>query len=725
MQSSLIGRSLGNFRILRLIGSGGMAQVYYGEDTKLNRPVAIKIIDERYRDLPVYTETFLREARTVASWRHENIVQIYYADDDNGLYYFVMEYINGMDLATLMEQYGQEGELLPHDDVIHVGRAIARALDYAHQRNVVHRDVKPANVLVSRDGRVVLTDFGLAAEIESASSGSGLIGTAHYIAPEQARRATDATPRSDVYSFGVILYEMLTGVVPFDDPSPAKVALQHINLQPPPPQKINPNLSSSVETVLLKALEKKPENRYATATLLMDALEEALAFSVQHAAEIPELPPMPAGIKPPANVKRVSRKALLERVITQLEIRTSSQATIPLSSLPISDKSALSNDTGPSREAIQQAIEYLQKRVPPPESASEQTRTKLQSILEHQTEPLKTPEIREPTTPLPGPALPPMPPASDSNTSPYVPVKRPPSPPVAETSRPRPKTPQTATSAKKRRSSRLWWVFGFVSFIALIATSLLAGYALNLFPLAVPTVTPTHTVSAPIVLQASPTPTPTATITPAASPTASQTATTSPSPTPPSVSPSPTLTATNPQPSTTPTQTVPPTPTLTPTHTPSPTDTPIPTATFTAAPPVILTPTPLYPNGAHFKLLYNETSFYLLNLSIIGRNVEFFDFIRINADGKITDRFRGEEWSKFYANINPNTCMSIEIKDAEGYLKPPECNRTYVSARFPTATSGYVFWNTKQGSAYFRVMWRDQQIAICEIAAGACDVYLP
>lgn len=723
MQSSLIGRSLGNFRILRLIGSGGMAQVYYGEDTKLNRPVAIKIIDERYRDLPVYTENFLREARTVASWRHENIVQIYYADDDNGLYYFVMEYINGMDLATLMEQYGQEGELLPHDDVIHVGRAIARALDYAHKRNVVHRDVKPANVLVARDGRVVLTDFGLAAEIESASSGSGLIGTAHYIAPEQARRANDATPRSDVYAFGVILYEMLTGVVPFDDPSPAKVALQHINLQPPPPQKINPSLSDSVETVLLKALEKKPENRYATATLLMDALEEALAFSVQQAAEIPELPPMPAGVKPPANVKRVSRKALLERVITQLEIRTSSQATIPLSSLPISDKSALSNDTAPSREAIQQAIEYLQGLNPAPESASGQTRTKLQNILENQTKPLNTPLVREPTTPLPGPALPPMPPATDSNGSPYAPVERPRA--NAETSRPRPQTPP-AVPAKKRRPSRLWWVFGFILLAALIVTGLLAGYALKLFPVTAPTLTPTQTIRTETVLQLSPSPTqPPATVTHTASPAPSKTATNSPSPTRPNVSPSPTPTKTAAPPSTTPTRTGSPTPIFTATPTPTPTDTAIPTATFTAAPTLILTPTPLYPNGAHFKLFYNETSFYLLNLSVIGRNVEFFDFIRINANGKITDRFRGEEWSKYYANINPNTCMSIEVKDAEGYLKPPECNRTYVSARFPTATSGYVFWNTKEGSAYFRVMWRDQQIAICEIAAGVCDVYLP
>ena len=232
----LIGRQLANYRVDRLIGRGGMAQVYYGWDVKLERPVAIKLIDVRYRDDPAYAERFVREARSVAKWRHENIVQIYYADDQDGLYYFAMEFIEGLSLRELLSQYAIEGELMPHDDVLRIGRAIAGALDYAHQRDVIHRDVKPANVMVAGDGRVILTDFGLAMDVQQGSLGE-VFGSSHYVAPEQARRSADAVSQSDLYALGVVLYEVLTGVVPFDDPSPTSVAVQHLT-QPVCPRQI-------------------------------------------------------------------------------------------------------------------------------------------------------------------------------------------------------------------------------------------------------------------------------------------------------------------------------------------------------------------------------------------------------------------------------------------------------------------------------------------------------
>jgi len=252
-----------------------MAQVYYGVDVKLKRPVAIKVIDARYRDNPAYAQRFVREAQTVATWRHANIIQIYYADDDGQLYYFVMEYIDGVDLGKLMSQHANRGELMPYEEVLRIGCAVADALDYAHQRGVIHRDVKPANVMIANDGRVVLTDFGLVLNIEQGSLGE-VFGSSHYIAPEQARRSTDAAPQSDLYALGVILYEMLTGKVPFDDPSPTTVALQHLTLEPPPPQKINPNLGAQIEAVLLKALSKSPHERYQTGRALMDTLEKAI-----------------------------------------------------------------------------------------------------------------------------------------------------------------------------------------------------------------------------------------------------------------------------------------------------------------------------------------------------------------------------------------------------------------------------------------------------------------
>jgi serine/threonine protein kinase len=252
-----------------------MAQVYYGWDVKLQRPVALKVIDARYRGNPAYAERFVREAQAIAKWRHEHIVQIHYADDENGLYYFVMEYIDGPDLAQLMAQYTTQGELVPQAEVARIGRAIASALDYAHQQGVIHRDVKPSNVMVAKDGRVVLTDFGLVMDIEQGSAGESF-GSARYIAPEQARSSAKAVPQSDLYAFGVILYEMLTGVVPFDDPSSTAVAVQHLTTPPPPPREINPDLNEDTERVLLKALSKSPEQRYQTGKELMNALEKAL-----------------------------------------------------------------------------------------------------------------------------------------------------------------------------------------------------------------------------------------------------------------------------------------------------------------------------------------------------------------------------------------------------------------------------------------------------------------
>jgi serine/threonine-protein kinase len=291
----LIGRQLANFRVERVIGRGGMAQVYYGTDVKLQRPVAIKVIDARYRDNPIYARRFVSEARAVARWRHENIIQIYYADDQDGLYYYVMEYIDGTDLASVLSSHATRGETLSNAEVLRIGRAIASALDYAHKHGIVHRDVKPSNIFLSKDGRVVLGDFGLALDINQGSSGEAF-GSPHYISPEQARRSTDATPQSDLYSLGVILYEMLTGVVPFDDLSPTSVALQHISQPPPPPRSLNPQLNIETEAVLLKALSKNQKERYPNAAALLDALEKALSKTKQTSERMLPLPPMPAAV---------------------------------------------------------------------------------------------------------------------------------------------------------------------------------------------------------------------------------------------------------------------------------------------------------------------------------------------------------------------------------------------------------------------------------------------
>lgn len=309
----LIGKKLANFQIERLLAHGGMAEVYYGVDVSLQRPVAIKVIDARFRKNPSYAQRFISEARAMAGWRHENLVQVYYADQQDDLYYFVMEYIDGVSLDVLLREYADRGEFMPYDEVIHIGKGVASALHYAHKRGVIHRDIKPPNIMIAKDNRVVLMDFGLALDTQQGSIGE-VFGTPHYIAPEQARRSADATALSDVYSLGVMLYEMLTGSVPFDDPSATSVAILHLSEAPPLPRSLNPELSEGVEAVLLRVLEKEPQHRYASTIEFMQDLERALKVPPPSIATA-QLPPLPSGVVAPQPPDRkLWSQSLAERV---------------------------------------------------------------------------------------------------------------------------------------------------------------------------------------------------------------------------------------------------------------------------------------------------------------------------------------------------------------------------------------------------------------------------
>jgi serine/threonine protein kinase len=313
----LIGKQLANFLIEKAIGRGGMAQIYYGVDITLDRPVAIKVIDVRFQGDPEYARRFVDEAKMVARWKHENIVSVYYADQEDDVYYFAMEFIDGAGLDELLESYLERGELMPHEDVLRIGKDMAKALDYAHSKGVVHRDFKPSNVMISRDDRVILADFGLALDINMGSMGQ-IFGTPHYIAPEQARHSSDAVPQSDIYALGVVLYEMLTGVVPFDDESAMAVAVQHMSEAPPLPTDLNPILSKELEAVLLKALEKEPENRYQSGAELMQALDDAIKQMKYQAREIPAiLPPIAVSGKPVA--KKLSALSISDMLRAELE----------------------------------------------------------------------------------------------------------------------------------------------------------------------------------------------------------------------------------------------------------------------------------------------------------------------------------------------------------------------------------------------------------------------
>ena len=280
---SLIGYQLANFRLERLLGRGGMGLVYYGWDTILERAVAIKLIDSRDQRRTAYAQQFVQEAKAIAKLQHDHIIQVYQAGEKDGLYYFAMEYIEGQDLDHLLAELKQQEQHLPTAEVLRIGRAVAAALDYAHAQGIIHRDVKPANILVAQDGRILLTDFGLAtsSQAEATSDTTNFSGSPYYMAPEQIRQETETVPLSDIYALAVVLYEMLAGQLPFTDPSPTSAALQHVTQPPPLPQAINPALNEMVGQVLLKALSKDPADRYQSGGDLIRALAHALRGSPQ------------------------------------------------------------------------------------------------------------------------------------------------------------------------------------------------------------------------------------------------------------------------------------------------------------------------------------------------------------------------------------------------------------------------------------------------------------
>ncbi|TVR20490.1 MAG: serine/threonine protein kinase [Anaerolineaceae bacterium] len=284
MNDALIGKKLGEYEIESLLGRGGMARVYKGYDRKLDRYAAIKVIesdkiateeDEEYHD------RFLREARAIARLHHPNIVGVYQFGDMDDLYYMAMTFIEGRDLRQIIKQTQRENKVLSHAQILRVMRDIAAALDYAHGQGVIHRDVKPSNIMVTREGgHCILTDFGLALRTQEGTIGN-TFGSVHYIAPEQAVSSAQSVPQSDLYSLGVVLYEMLTGRVPFDDSSAMSVALKHISDPPPPASSINPDVSPAVEAMLNRALDKQPPRRYPSGRLFVQALEAALEATEQ------------------------------------------------------------------------------------------------------------------------------------------------------------------------------------------------------------------------------------------------------------------------------------------------------------------------------------------------------------------------------------------------------------------------------------------------------------
>ncbi|MBW3593542.1 MAG: protein kinase, partial [Actinobacteria bacterium] len=254
------------YRILRKLGSGGMANVYLAEDEELGRRVAIKILNERYANDELFNERFRREAKSAAALSHPNIVSIYDRGEASGTPYIAMEVIEGRSLKELIVTRGPLAIPL----ALEYARKILDALRFAHRNGIIHRDIKPHNILIGPEGRVKVTDFGIARAGASQMTEVGsIMGTAQYLSPEQARGAPVAAP-SDLYSAGIVLYEMLTGQVPFNGDSPIEIAMKHVNEAPPPPSELNPDVTAELDQVVLRALAKDPHDRYQTADLFTE-----------------------------------------------------------------------------------------------------------------------------------------------------------------------------------------------------------------------------------------------------------------------------------------------------------------------------------------------------------------------------------------------------------------------------------------------------------------------
>ena len=276
MNDDLIGKSLGQFEIIEEIGRGGMASVYRARQTSINRIVAIKVLPRsRCCTTPAFYERFTREVDLVAHLEHPHILPIYDYGEVDGTPYIAMRYLAGGSMA----QWIRRG-LPPLDKLAKPVEQVASALDYAHQEGVIHRDLKPGNILLDENDNAYLSDFGIARVLDSNLTGSAIIGTPAYMSPEQAN-GLPLDARSDIYSLGVVLFELVTGREPFEAETPVALLLKHINEPMPSARALRPELPLGAERVIIKATAKRPDDRYPSGSDLADAFASGAARTAQ------------------------------------------------------------------------------------------------------------------------------------------------------------------------------------------------------------------------------------------------------------------------------------------------------------------------------------------------------------------------------------------------------------------------------------------------------------
>ena len=262
------------YEIIEQIGTGGMSDVYKAKCHKLNRYVAIKVMKSEFSEDKTFVSKFRAEAQSVAGFTHPNVVNVYDVGDENGIYYIVMELVEGITLKKYIEKRGK----LPFKEAVSIAIQVANGLDAAHKHRIVHRDIKPQNIIISKEGKVKVTDFGIAKVASSSTiNSSSTMGSVHYISPEQARGGY-SDERSDIYSLGITIFEMLTGTVPFDGDSTVAVAVQHIQDEIPAPSTVAADIPVSIDKIVLKCTQKKPDRRYQSAAELITDLKKSLVM---------------------------------------------------------------------------------------------------------------------------------------------------------------------------------------------------------------------------------------------------------------------------------------------------------------------------------------------------------------------------------------------------------------------------------------------------------------
>lgn len=278
------GTFLGNrYEIIEKIGTGGMSDVYRAKDHSLSRDIAIKVLKPEFANDSAFVSKFRAEAQAAAALEHPNIVNIYDVGSEDGLYYIVMEYVEGITLKTYIGKKGRLG----YNEVLSIAIQVGRGIEAAHNKGIVHQDIKPQNIIISKEGKVKVTDFGIARAVSSNTIHADMMGSVHYASPEQARNGY-VSYASDIYSLGIVMYEMCTGRVPYDGDTTVAIAIQHIQSEMVPPQQYVPDLPVAVCQIIKKATMKSPDRRYTSMSELLTDLKKALVNPNENFVIIPE-----------------------------------------------------------------------------------------------------------------------------------------------------------------------------------------------------------------------------------------------------------------------------------------------------------------------------------------------------------------------------------------------------------------------------------------------------